>query len=58
VANLRNIKSENYSRAGTTVIRRWQRAPWINGTVAQWTGREKQAGKSEGSTSLQFDILS
>lgn len=51
------IREENISRAGTTVIRRWQRARWINGIVAQWTGREKRAGKSEGSTSLQFDLL-
>ncbi|MFZ3165989.1 MAG: hypothetical protein WA130_00125 [Candidatus Methanoperedens sp.] len=51
------IKEENISRAGTTVIRRWQRTRWINGTVAQWIGREKQAGKSEGSSSLLFDLL-
>ena len=51
------IREENISRAGTTVIRRWQRTRWINGTVAQWIGREKQAGKSEGSSSLLFDIL-
>ena len=51
------IREENISRAGTTVIRRWQRTRWINGIVAQWIGREKQAGKSEGGTSLQFDLL-
>jgi hypothetical protein len=51
------INEENISRAGTTVIRHWQRARWINGTVAQWIGREKQAGKSEGGASLQFDLL-
>ena len=51
------IREENISRAGTTVIRRWQRTRWINGIVAQWIGREKQAGKSEGGTSLKFDLL-
>ena len=42
------ISEENIIRAGTTIIRRWQRTRWINGSVAQWIGREKQAGKSEG----------
>ncbi|MCE8428175.1 MAG: hypothetical protein J5U19_07310 [Candidatus Methanoperedens sp.] len=51
------IHEENISRAGTTLIRRWQRTRWINGTVAQWIGREKQAGKSEGSSTLLFDLL-
>ncbi len=51
------IREENISSAGTAVIRRWQRTRWINGTVAQWVGREKQAAKGEGSTSLKFDLL-
>jgi hypothetical protein len=51
------IREENISKAGTTVLRRWQRARWINGTVGQWIGREKQAGKSEGATTLSFDVL-
>jgi hypothetical protein len=51
------IREENISRAGTTIFRRWQRARWINGTVALWIGREKQAGKSEGGTSIRFDVL-
>lgn len=51
------INEENISRAGTTVIRHWQRTRWINGQIAQWLGREKQAGKSEGGSSLTFDLL-
>ncbi len=57
VASPYYINEENISRAGTSVIRHWQRTRWINGTVAQWLGREKQAGKGEGGSNLTFDLL-
>ena len=51
------IREEEIPKAGTTVVRRWQRARWVNGAVAQWIGREKQTGKGEGATRLGFDVL-
>jgi len=57
VASPYYIREEEVPKAGTTVVRRWQRARWINGAVAQWIGREKQTGKGEGATRLGFDVL-
>jgi hypothetical protein len=51
------IREEEISGAGTSVNRHWQRSRWINGVVAQWIGREKQFGKTEGNSSLEFDLL-
>jgi len=51
------VREEEIPKAGTTVLRRLQRARWINGATAQWAGREKQTGKGEGVASLSFDVL-
>jgi len=51
------IREEEISGAGTSVNRHWQRSRWVNGVVAQWIGREKQFGKTEGNSSLEFDLL-
>jgi hypothetical protein len=51
------IREEIIPGTGTMVTRRWQRVRWINGGVAQWIGRERQTGKSEGSSALEFDVL-
>jgi hypothetical protein len=51
------IREEEISGAGTVVNRHWQRSRWINGVVSQWIGREKETGKSEGNSTLEFDLL-
>lgn len=49
------IREEEVPRSGVNVIRRWQRTRWINGVICQWIGREKETGKGEGTSGLQFD---
>ena len=51
------IREEEVPRTGVNVTRRWQRTRWTDGSVCQWIGREKETGKGEGSSGLQFDLI-
>lgn len=51
------VREEEVPRSGIRVNRKWQRTRWINGATFQWIGREKETGKGEGNSGLQFDFL-
>ncbi len=52
------IREEEVSRSGIRLSRKWQRTRWADGAVFQWVGREKETGKGEGNSGLQFDVIS
>lgn len=51
------IREEEIPRSGVKITRKWQRTRWVNGAIFQWVGREKETGKGEGNSGLQFDLL-
>ncbi|KAA9338979.1 hypothetical protein [Adhaeribacter soli] len=51
------IYEEEVPREGTTVTRSFQRTRWFNGKTYVWLGRQKKAGRGEGSSGLLFDQL-
>ena len=52
------LHDEEVPREGARVSRTYQYARWIDGTTHLWIGRRKQPGRGEGSSGLQFDVLS
>jgi hypothetical protein len=56
-ANVYFIHEEEVSRAGTRVLRTYQRTRWTDGRVYTWLGVQRQTGRGEGSSGLAFDQL-
>ena len=51
------LHDEEVPREGARVTRSFQYTRWIDGSTHLWIGRRKQPGRGEGSSGLQFDIL-
>jgi hypothetical protein len=51
------IDEAEIQRAGVIVRRTFQRARWLQGKTFLWIGRDKEAGKGEGWSNLQFDQI-
>jgi hypothetical protein len=51
------INEEEVPRAGVQVQAGWQRTRWYNGTVFNWYGISKTAGRGEGSSGLKYDTI-
>jgi|GEM_PF-2076833 len=51
------LHDEEVPREGARVTRSYQYARWVDGSTHLWIGRRKQPGRGEGSSGLQFDIL-
>jgi hypothetical protein len=51
------VEEEEVARAGIYVERTWQRARWIQGRTLIWIGRQKSAGRGEGSSNFVFDKI-
>jgi hypothetical protein len=52
------LHDEEVPREGARVTRSYQYARWIDGSTHLWIGRRKQPGRGDGSSGLQFDIVS
>ena len=51
------IHEEDVPRAGAQVSQSYQRTRWTGGKAVVWFGAQKQTGRGEGSSGLQFDGL-
>jgi hypothetical protein len=51
------LHEEEVSRAGTRVLRSYQRTRWTDGRVYTWLRVRRQAGRGEGYSGLAFDLL-
>ena len=51
------LNEEEVPRAGARVTRAFQYTRWTGGQTYLWIGRRKGAGRGEGSSGLQFDVL-
>ena len=51
------IPEEEVPRAGARATSQWQHARWLDGSTHVWNGRQKGAGRGEGSSGLLFDAL-
>ena len=51
------LHEEEVSRAGTRVLRSYQRTRWTDGRVYTWLRVRRQTGRGEGSSGLAFDWL-
>jgi len=51
------LHDEEVPREGARVSRAYQYARWSDGSTHLWIGRRKQPGRGEGSSGLQFDIV-
>lgn len=51
------IHEEEVPRAGVVLTRSFQRTRWFDGKVVTWLGRRKTTGRGEGSSGLQYDVL-
>jgi hypothetical protein len=51
------LHDEEVPREGARVSRAYQYARWIDGSTHLWIGRRKQPGRGEGSSGLQFDVV-
>jgi hypothetical protein len=51
------IHEEEMTRAGVRITGTAQRARWYNGSVVNWYGYRKQAGRGEGSSGLVYDRI-
>lgn len=51
------VREEEIPRAGARVTRAYQYARWIDGSTHLWIGRRKRAGRGEGASNLQFDVV-
>jgi hypothetical protein len=52
-----SLFEEEVPREGVRVTRSYQFTRWIDGSSHFWVGRRKGVGRGEGSSGLQFDIL-
>jgi hypothetical protein len=51
------IADEAVPRAGAQVERLFRRVRWSDGTTWIWIGRQRSAGRGEGSSGLAFDVI-
>jgi hypothetical protein len=51
------LNEEELPRAGARVTRAFRYARWIDGKTYLWVGRQKGAGRGEGSSGLRYDVL-
>jgi hypothetical protein len=51
------LHDEEVPREGARVSRAYQYARWTDGSTHLWIGRRKQPGRGEGSSGLQFDVV-
>jgi hypothetical protein len=51
------LHDEEVPREGARVSRAYQYARWSDGSTHLWIGRRKQPGRGEGSSGLQFDVV-
>lgn len=51
------LAEEEVPRDGAVVRRAYQYTRWLDGMSHLWLGRDKTAGRGEGSSDLQFDLL-
>jgi hypothetical protein len=51
------IHDEEVPREGARITRSYQYARWTDGRTFVWMARRKGAGRGEGSSGLQFDVL-
>jgi hypothetical protein len=51
------LNDEEVPREGARVTRACQYHRWIGGSTQLWVGRQKRPGRGEGSSGLQFDVL-
>jgi hypothetical protein len=51
------VNEEEVPRAGVVVTRSFQRARWWDGRVLTWLGRQKQTGRGQAASGLQFDVV-
>lgn len=51
------IHEEELPRAGLRISKSFKRTRWTNGEVYVWIGIQKQTGKGEGSSRLEFDQI-
>jgi hypothetical protein len=52
------LQDEEVPREGARVTRSYNYTRWTDGSTQRWVGRRKQPGRGEGSSGLQFDIIS
>jgi hypothetical protein len=50
------IEDEEVPRSGARVTRKFQYARWSNGSTHLWIGRQKEPGRGEASSGLEFDV--
>lgn len=51
------IHEEEVPRAGSHVLRSFQRTRWTDGRVVTWVGMQKRTGRGEGHSGLAFDRI-
>jgi len=51
------LHEEEIPRSGALVVRRRQRARWHDGSVHEWTTRQKSSGTGNASSGLRFDSV-
>jgi hypothetical protein len=51
------IAEEEVPRSGRIVTRRFQRTRWLDGRTVLWLGRRTEAGRGEGASGLEFDVI-
>jgi hypothetical protein len=51
------VRDQAVPRAGVQVNRYMRRARWLNGATYCWMARRSRAGKGQGSSGLEFDVL-
>jgi hypothetical protein len=51
------LHEEEVSRAGTRLLRSYQRTRWTDGRVYTWLRVRRQTGRGEGASGLAFDVL-
>jgi len=52
-----SVNEEEVPRTGVRITRSYQYARWTDGSTHLWIGRRKRAGRGEGSSGLQFDVV-
>lgn len=51
------LHDEQVPRQDVRVRRSFQYARWVNGSTHLWIGRQKGAGRGQGSSGLSFDLI-
>jgi len=51
------LNEEELPRNGLKLTRHWKYVRWVDGSTHLWIGRQRAAGRGEGSSGLQFDLI-